>query len=122
MHLIKEQGKSIKFDILTRIIKNVRYGEIAHMHERLSNLFQRWKQIDGAWCTPNVKCVSGVRDHRMIIVDVSHQSFFGQHLPRIVRPKVRRLQSKTENYILAYDMFSESLGKRKNIPTNGCHS
>ena len=72
--------------------------------------FRGSKPIDGAWCTPYVECVAArmipfsfrVGDHRMIIVDVTQQSFYGEERSQVVRASARRLQCKIDRSIQTY--------------------
>ena len=69
-----------------------------------TDVLEKWcrgtKHIDGAFATTDVDfwgdrfipfCF-GIRDHRAVLVDITHQSLLEEQVLKVVRPQVRRLQ------------------------------
>jgi hypothetical protein len=57
----------------------------------------------------------GVGDHRMIIVDVTQQSFYGKERSQVVRASARRLQCKIDRSVQTYGKILIHSFQRENL-------
>lgn len=88
-----------------------------------ATFFRGSKPIDGVWCTWDVvvsnACVMpvgyGVGDHRMFVVDFCAASMVGSAPPKIVRPPIRRLNTKIPRAVQEYNKVLRSNIKRHQL-------
>ncbi len=92
-----------------------------------ATFFRGSEPIDTIWATSNLEvahaCVMpvgyGVGDYHLFVVDFSTASMIGACPPRIIRPALRRLNTKIPEFALRYNRALQK--KHPPPPTPGAH-
>jgi hypothetical protein len=80
-----------------------------------STFFRGSKPIDGVWATSNITISNaaimpvgyGIADHRLFVIDLMAADIIGSTPPKVVRPALRRLNTKLPRVATEYSRLLE---------------